>query len=185
MSEGIGLNVVTENCTTFFTTRKEVCHLEFALGASLPQSANFSKFRGSQKGWRMFPRNENRNEGTFRCSPGTKTQNEGITGPNFFTPTPPTPENTLLGLGSVCKRGGGACKIPAAWGLKIYTPTPPPLENAFWAEMGGTVCSPKPPFYNTALLFPLNKSRELAILKTTPFDTPLSAAKETPNRALK
>ena len=28
-----------------------------------------------QKGgfWRMFPRNENRNEGTFGCSPGTKT----------------------------------------------------------------------------------------------------------------
>ena len=23
--------------------------------------------------WRMFPRNENRNEGTFGCSPGTKT----------------------------------------------------------------------------------------------------------------
>ena len=30
---------------------------------------------GFPKGWfiRMFPRNENRNEGTFACSPGTKT----------------------------------------------------------------------------------------------------------------
>ena len=37
-------------------------------------------FGGCQKGgfpkgwfWRMFPRNQNRNEGTFGCSPGTKT----------------------------------------------------------------------------------------------------------------
>ena len=27
--------------------------------------------------WRLFPRNENRNEGTFGCSPGTKNRNEG------------------------------------------------------------------------------------------------------------
>ena len=51
---------------------------------------NFGFFHGFAKGWfskrvvladvppeRMFPRNENRNEGTFACSPGTKNRNEG------------------------------------------------------------------------------------------------------------
>ena len=28
--------------------------------------------------WRMFPRNENRNEGTFACSPGNESRNEGM-----------------------------------------------------------------------------------------------------------
>ena len=44
----------------------------------------FTSFRRNPKGWfpkgwfwRMFPRNENRNEGTFGCSPGTKNRNEG------------------------------------------------------------------------------------------------------------
>ena len=36
------------------------------------------------------------------------------------------------------KRGVGAYKIPAVWGLEIYTPTPhPPLKNACWPEMQG------------------------------------------------
>ena len=34
--------------------------------------------RKPERGYiRMFPRNENRNEGTFACSPGTKNRNEG------------------------------------------------------------------------------------------------------------
>ena len=32
----IGLNFITENSTTFFTARKDICHLELALGASSP-----------------------------------------------------------------------------------------------------------------------------------------------------
>ena len=50
-------------------------------------------------------------------------------------------ENTLLGVGGVyIKRRGGAYKIPAAWGLKIYTPTPLPWKMPFghkWGEGGG------------------------------------------------
>ena len=32
-----GLKFVTENVTTFFTARKEICHLELTLGASSPK----------------------------------------------------------------------------------------------------------------------------------------------------
>ena len=39
---------------------------------------------------RMFPRNENRNEGTFACSPGTKT------GTRAHSPKPPFYETALL-----------------------------------------------------------------------------------------
>ena len=55
--------------------------------------------------WRMFPRNENRNEGTFGCSPGTtKNQNEGTfgcspgakTGTRAHSPKPPFYETALL-----------------------------------------------------------------------------------------
>ena len=70
-----------------------------------------STFLGLTKGWfpkgwfwRMFPRNENRNEGTFGCSPGTKNQNEGTFGcsPRTKTATrvhsskPPFYETALL-----------------------------------------------------------------------------------------
>ena len=37
-------------------------------------------------------------------------------------------------------KGGGAYKIPAARGLKIYTPTPPPEKRLLakkWGEGGG------------------------------------------------
>ena len=50
----------------------------------------------------------------------TKSLFEQAKGPNFIHPNPPTPENTLLGVGGCIK----AYKIRAAWGLKIYTPTP-------------------------------------------------------------
>ena len=47
--------------------------------------------------WRMFPQNENRNEGTFRCSPGFKNRNQGTfacsagtkTGTRAHSPKPP------------------------------------------------------------------------------------------------
>ena len=43
--------------------------------------------------WRMFPRNENRNEGTFACSPGTKTRMRA------HSPKPPFYETALLSPG--------------------------------------------------------------------------------------
>ena len=66
---------------------------------------------GSPKGWfwRMFPRNENRNEGTFGCSPGTQNRNEGTfgcspgtkTGTRVHSPKPPFYETALLSPGEV------------------------------------------------------------------------------------
>ena len=52
----------------------------------------------------MFPRNENRNEGTFGCSPGTKTGTrvrshvppERKTGTRAHSPKPPFYETALL-----------------------------------------------------------------------------------------
>ena len=52
----------------------------------------------------MFARNENRNEGTFVCSPGTKGWNEGTfacsprtkTGTRAHSPKPPSYETALL-----------------------------------------------------------------------------------------
>ena len=41
----------------------------------------------------MFPRNENRNEGTFACCPGTKT------GTRVHSPKPPFYETALLSPG--------------------------------------------------------------------------------------
>ena len=73
-----------------------------------------AKLGGCQKEWfskrvvlREFPRNENRNEGTFGCSPGTKTGtslNEGTfacspgpkTGTRAHSPKPLFYENALL-----------------------------------------------------------------------------------------
>ena len=47
----IGLNFVTENFTTFFAARKEICHLELTLGASSPKYSakkfGFPGFRGT------------------------------------------------------------------------------------------------------------------------------------------
>ena len=55
-------------------------------------------------------------------------------GAKFYTPPPPTPEKTLLGVGGVYKRGG-AYKIPAA-GASKYTPPPLPPKIPFWPKMG-------------------------------------------------
>ena len=54
--------------------------------------------------------------------------------PNSKHAHPPTPENTLLGVGRLCKRGG-SCKNPAAGGFKIY---PPPLsKKCLLSKIGG------------------------------------------------
>ena len=57
-----------------------------------PDRGPGSQKGGFQKGWfwRIFPRNENRNEGTFACSPGTKTRTR------LHSPTPPFYETALL-----------------------------------------------------------------------------------------
>ena len=47
----IGLKFVTENFSTFFTARKDICHLELTLGASSPNY--FSLFGG---GGGLLPR---------------------------------------------------------------------------------------------------------------------------------
>ena len=66
------------------------------------------------------------------------------TGPNFVHP-PPTPESTLLGVGGrieLKNKRGGAYKIPAAGGFKIYTPPPLSLKmpsGPKWGEGGGGV----------------------------------------------
>ena len=77
-------------------------------------------------------------------------KSQQIYGAKFYTPHPPTPENTLLGAGGCIKGAGGGYKIPATWGFKICTPTPSP-ENAFKPEMGGgrgggRILRPEPPF---------------------------------------
>ena len=58
----------------------------------------------------MFPRNENRNEGTFACSPGTKT------GTRAHSPKPPFCETALL---SPSEREG-AKRIMRFWGGETY-----------------------------------------------------------------
>ena len=50
--------------------------------------------------WRMFPRNENRNEGTFGCSPGTKT------GTRVRSPKPPFYQTALLSPSGIYWGGG-------------------------------------------------------------------------------
>ena len=54
--------------------------------------------RKPERGYiRMFPRNENRNEGTFACSPGTKTATRLHSDvPRAHSPKPPLYETALL-----------------------------------------------------------------------------------------
>ena len=82
-------------------------------------------FGGCQKGWfskrvvladvppertpergyiRMFPRNKNRKEGTFACSPGTKT------GTRVHSPKPPFYETALLSPSDFCLQKWGFYK---------------------------------------------------------------------------
>ena len=48
-----------------------------------------------------------------------------------YTPPPPTPEHTLLGVGHI---KGGRIKFLPRGASKSYTPQPPPLKNAFRRE---------------------------------------------------
>ena len=61
---------------------------------------------------RMFPRNENRNEGTFACSPGTKTRTR------VHSPKPPFYETALLSPGEISASkhasGGHVISVPFA-----------------------------------------------------------------------
>ena len=55
----IGLNFVTENLIRFFTSRKDICHLELTLGESLPNRVweiiSVSKYRSQSKPKTLLP----------------------------------------------------------------------------------------------------------------------------------
>ena len=53
----------------------------------------------------------------------------------LYTPTPPTPENTLLGVGG-CRKGGGRIKFLPR-GASKYTPPSPSPEKCLLARNGG------------------------------------------------
>ena len=61
----------------------------------------------------------------------TRALPDGNTGPNFIHPHPPHPWKYPSRGGGCIK--GGAYKIPAAWGLKMYNPP----EKCLLAEIGG------------------------------------------------
>ena len=61
----LGLKLVTENSTTFFTVGKEICHLELTLGASSPTNfehvskgifEDFKNTVATQKRRKLIPR---------------------------------------------------------------------------------------------------------------------------------
>ena len=67
---------------------------------------------------------------------GACTNKNTFTGPNFIHPHPPTPENTLLGVGACIKREGGRIKFLPR-GASKYTPPPPSPEKCLLAKNGG------------------------------------------------
>ena len=91
--------VLSDEVQKRLTTLRIICDLRVEILGGTQKG-------GFQKGgfWRMFPRNENRNDGTFRCSPGTKHRNEGTfacspatkTGTRVHSPKPPFYETALL-----------------------------------------------------------------------------------------
>ena len=54
----IDFKFVTESFTTFFTARKEICHLELTLGASSPNSSAHSNCREDRRSLAIFNRRE-------------------------------------------------------------------------------------------------------------------------------
>ena len=72
----------------------------------------------------MFPRNENRNEGTFGCSPRTKNRNEGT-----FACSPGTKTWAVI-WGGAKRMGGGKrtreCGLPKIFG---------PVQKSFWSAL--------------------------------------------------
>ena len=70
-------------------------------------------------------------------------------GGEFYIP-PPTPQNTLLGVGGGIKEGGCIKFLLWGGGVRHIHPPPLPLNNAFWPKWGegpgglareiGTIC---------------------------------------------
>ena len=96
------------------------------------------------------------------------------TGPDFIHPHPPTPENTLLGVGGVFK-GGGRIKFTSRGGLKIYTPTPLPWKCLLARNGGGgggriQFLPGRPPnsfvFFVSRILLPKKLSPDLLLIKS-------------------
>ena len=113
---------MTENFTTFLTARQQICHLELTLGASSPKTS----FRGFAKGWfpkgwfwRMFPRNENRNEGTFAKTTLLETA--------LLSPSDPF---WCRQKGGFQKGGFGGCSPGTKTGTRVRSPKPPFCETA-------------------------------------------------------
>ena len=60
-----------------------------------------------------------------------------VTGPNFIPPPPPTPENTLLGVGGVLEKGGGGINFLPRVASKKKHPHPKMPFGQTWGEGGG------------------------------------------------
>ena len=99
--------------------------------------------RKPERGYvRMFPRNENRNEGTFACSPGTKT------GTRVHSPKPPFYETTLLSPGELSPRpvGVGGFRNSSAFGAHPKEPVSNRLSlerrpgNLYWRRFQWVHC---------------------------------------------
>ena len=163
-------------------------------------SAYFWAFQGLTKGWfpkgwfwRMFPRNENQNEGTFGCSPGTKEgtrvrshvpperkperghvrQNHPFTKLPFYLPVifarqlslPKTcaffHSNELLSPKVLdlddcfSSENPTMIRVTLVCGRALQAGISPDLLRRP-TKTGTRVLSPKPPFYETALLSPVN-----------------------------
>ena len=101
----------------------------------------------------------------------------------FYTPPPCNLEKTLLGVG----QRGGAYKIPAAGGFKIYNP-PPSLRHAFWPKNMGEAGDLISPWKKTCLFGEKNPSLCVPYLKwttTTTTRTPSSRPQATLQTCLK
>ena len=90
--------------------------------------------RNPERGYiRMFPQNENRNEGTFACSPGTKTRT------SVHSPKPPFYETALLSPGD---NGNllpqGVSNVP--WRKRALRPTQRIIQGYFKPFTCDPVC---------------------------------------------
>ena len=124
--------------------------------------------RKPERGYiRTSPRNENRNEGTFACSPGTKTRTTLTLQSLLFSISLffcfPSFLTFLFVFPSVSKdfRGSAKRNTPAFFGVSLAFFSPP---KKHWLGGQGCLHSPTPLFYETALLSPL----ELGKPKTNP-----------------
>ena len=96
------LKFVTANFTTFFTASKEMCYLDFTLGAFACKNRGFAKgwfpkgwfwqmFPGTKTGTRVHsdvPRHQKPDEGTFGCSLVPKPERGYIRQNRPFTKPP-------------------------------------------------------------------------------------------------